>query len=989
MACLGLCLLVAWFIARSLPRPTAALWQKAIQAERDGDLVQADLTARQILDREPGNTAAQLLAIRIAVQRQQWQAARDYVSKFSVTDAPDPAATETLSTAGDALFQAGFVAGAEVCFQRVLIHDPKNLAAHTRLAFLLSCQGRRWKSVPHLMELLQQARISADQLLWLADLQALVGDDALLNKWVALDPAAPGPHLGIAIRELARRQPVDAAKRLLTLLAEHPDFQEAGIQLGNAALELGQLDDPSGEAIELTQRATDAFLQWHALIADSVDAHPDLWVLRGRWLLAREDRAAATRCFVEAVRLNPDQRFANYQLAQLLPRDHADPVVTNCLRRVEQLDMLIRTTNLVHDNRDHIELLRQAAEQSEAMGRLWEAWGWCRLILAVEPASEWAWQRSRILRGRLNDERPSRVLSSVDPTSELDLARYPIPDHGLFQPVASEASRSTPPVERSAVPIRFEDVSHDVGLNFNYFNSADDEPGSRSFEFTGGGIAVIDFDVDGWPDLYFTQGCRWPHQTGQQEHLDRLYRNIEGQRFEVTTAPSGIVEDGFSQGATVGDFDSDGFPDLYVANIGPNQFFRNNGDGTFSNVTQAAGTSGDDWSTSAALADVNGDGLPDLYVVNYLSGDDVFTRICHDPDGHARLCYPQIFPAAADRFYWNRGDGTFAESSESSGIRDTNGRGLGIVAADFEGQGRLGFFVANDTTANFYFRNSTAHAEEIPAFTEEGVLSGLAFDFAGQPQAGMGVAAADSDQDGRLDLFVTNFEKEYNNLYRQPVAGLFTDAIATSGMKDASYPMLGFGTQFLDADLDGWPDLFVANGHIDDFTRHGTPYRMPPQFFRNQGPGQFRELAGNELGPYFRGKYLGRAVARLDWNRDGLDDLVIGHLGEPTVLLANRTKESGRFLALELRGVKSSRDAIGTRVELHTGNRVSHYQLTAGDGYQASNDHRLVMGIGDARQVDRLAIWWPSGHRQSFKDLATNAAWLAIEGRDQLLRQLQ
>ncbi|MDB5391797.1 MAG: putative system TPR-repeat lipoprotein [Planctomycetaceae bacterium] len=973
---------------------TAKLQFEAEQAENAGDLDRAaDLTI-QYLAREPNDQRMLMCAIRVAVKRRHFSEAVEYFSRFVAASedgqyAPIPGDDSTIKFAGEAFFQEGYIDAAEKCFRRGLrFNQPSLQPAHTRLAFLLSVEGRRWESVPHLLEQLKHGQTSVDQLLWLGNLQAIVGDDDLLKTWVATDPDGLGPQLGTAVRKLAQHDPVDAARRLMPLAAAHPECVEVGIQLGKAALELGQLDSATKDVPDLKQQARDAFLRWHALRdMNNSEVHPDLWVLRGRWFMTRHDSRTAIRCFAEALRLNPDQQYANYQLAQLLQRESRNSVSQKCVQRADQLSELFRIMNLLYDNRRHIDLLRQAAEQTEALGRLWEAWGWYRMVLAVEPKTEWAWQNSARLRKRLDSERPGRVLPKANPVAELDLSLYPLPDWRLMNEFEPQRPHDA---DSGTARIQFEDLSHAVGLNFTYFNCPHDGSGERSYEFTGGGIAAIDFDVDGWPDLYFTQGCRLPEQPGQQnpqEFLDRLYRNVEGKRFEDVTAVNRIIEDRFSQGVTVGDYNSDGFPDLYVANIGPNRFMRNNGDGTFSDVTPETGTAGDSWSTSCVMVDINADALPDLYVVNYLTGDDVYTRVCQDPDGSPRMCYPQVFPPAADQFYLNRGDGTFEESSVRSGVHDSTGRGLGIVAANFEGNGRLNLFVANDTTANFYFRNSISRPGELPAFHEEGIASGLAFDASGQAQASMGVAAADVDRDGRLDLFVTNFEREYNNLYLQLQPGLFTDAIATSGLQEAGYLMLGFGTQFLDADLDGWPDLFVANGHIDDFTRRGIAYRMPPQFFRNQGRGAFRELPANSLGQYFEGKYLGRAVARVDWNRDGLDDLAIGHLGSSSVLLTNRTQAAGRFLTLDFRGVTSSRDAIGTRVELQIGRETQHYQLTAGDGYQASNERRLVMGVGNTTRIAQVVIFWPSGLRETFDDITTNTAWTVIEGKNRLVRQ--
>ncbi len=986
----GISALGIWFlvVARSL----STLQWEAEQAEHAGDLARAASMADQILAQHPHDQEMLWRAIRVAIKRKEWKQAAGYLRRCGdptdqEKDAPLPADyLSTMELAGEAFFQAGYVDLAEQCFRRsVRFKQVTFQPAHTRLAFLLSVEGRRWEAVPHLMEQLKHGQTSVDQLLWLGNLQAIVGDEERLESWTKLDPDGLGPKLGTATRKLAQHNPIDAARRLVPLAIAHPECVEVGIQLGRAALELGESDKSAEEMQLWRQRATEAFLRWHSSpgMADR-DRHPDLWTLRGRWFLAREQSRAAIRCFAEALRLNPDQQSANYQLGQLLPRETQNSVAEKCVRRAAQLSELFRITNLLYDNRQHVGLLRQAAEQTEALGRLWEAWGWYRMVLAVEPKTEWAWQNATRLRKRLDTEQPERVLPEANPIAGLDRAPYPLPDWSLLNTAIPHGSHGTP---SATAAIRFEDQSREVGLDFHYFNCPHDGSGERSFEFTGGGVAVLDFDGDGWPDLYFTQGCRLPEKDQQIPHefLDRLYRNVQGQRFQDVTAACGIVEDRFSQGVTVGDYDADGFPDLYVANIGPNRFLRNNGDGTFQDVSTETGTAGNSWSTSCVLADMNADSLPDLYVVNYLTGDDVYNRVCRDPDGSPRLCYPQVFPAAADQFYVNRGDGTFEESSTRSGVQDTTGRGLGIVAADFEGNGRLNLFVANDTTANFYFRNSTVKAGELAEFSEEGVSSGLAFDSSGQAQASMGVAAADVDRDGRLDLFVTNFEREYNNLYLQPAAGQFTDAIAKSGLQDAGYLMLGFGTQFLDADLDGWPDLFVANGHIDDFTRRGIAYRMPPQFFRNKGGGVFRELPATGLGSYFEGKYLGRAVARVDWNRDGLDDLVIGHLGSSAALLTNRTQPAGRFLALELRGSTSSRDAIGARVALRMGSDIQHHQLIAGDGYQASNERRLVMGVGPATRIDQLIVSWPSGLTQSFADLPTNTAWTVIEGRSQLV----
>jgi len=501
------------------------------------------------------------------------------------------------------------------------------------------------------------------------------------------------------------------------------------------------------------------------------------------------------------------------------------------------------------------------------------------------------------------------------------------------------------------------------------------------YEQNGGGAAILDFDGDGWPDIELTQGCRWPPRPGRTDHLDRLFRNTGAGTFEDVTAAAGLVENGFSQGATVGDYNSDGFPDLYVANIGENRLYRNNGDGTFSDVSRSAGMTGDRWTSSCLMADLNGDGLPDLYDVDYLSGPDLLTRVCKKEGKSIAHCGPKDFAAAWDRFCLNLGDGRFADRTQSAGFHIDNGKGLGVLAADFDGSGRLSLFIANDGVPNFFFANQTASPDQ-PRFVESAFPRGLAVNGQGQPEACMGIAADDFNNDGLLDLFVTNFFNESNTLFLQQSDHLFRDATAGSGLFRDSLNQLSFGTQSLDANLDGWRDLLITSGDIDRFTNRGRSYRMPPQFFLNTG-GQFRQLPAAALGKWFQGRYRGRGMSRLDWNRDGREDVVISPLDGPVALVTNTTTPHGHFLAVRLHGVRSNRDAIGTGLTLKTGDLTILRQLTAGDGYQASNERRIVFGLGDRTRIDTLTVHWPSGTTQVFSDLSADHEWILIEDRPQ------
>ncbi|RMG40789.1 MAG: CRTAC1 family protein [Planctomycetota bacterium] len=580
--------------------------------------------------------------------------------------------------------------------------------------------------------------------------------------------------------------------------------------------------------------------------------------------------------------------------------------------------------------------------------------------------------------------------------SEADLAADAgMGSHGAAASPAQEAGVSGTGVSSSPTPVArrtdvdasrtpprqfvFRDDARRVGLDFVYFNgSPPDAQRHLLFEFTGGGVGVVDFDRDSRPDLYFAQGRPWSGpamRASAEQPTDRLFRNRPEGRFEDVTAASGIGRGGFGQGVAVGDFDNDGFPDIYVANIGTNRLLQNNGDGTFTDRGPLAGDRGR-WTTSCAIADLNGDGSPDIYDVNYLEGPDVFERVCYNGP-HARTCPPRFFDAAQDQLYLSGGDGTFREVSDEAGVAAAGGKGLGVLVFDSDRDGWPELFVANDQVPNFYFVRQ-ADGDGL-RFSEQAFARGLAVDGAGRPNACMGVAFADADGDGWFDLFVTNFSHEANVLYRGTAAGVFEDATDAAGLADPGFRWLGFGTRFLDADRDGDADLVVLNGHVDDFGFQGTPFAMPPQLFENLGGGRFREVAPQRAGPFFEEARVGRALARVDWNGDGRCDLVGTYLHAPAALISNATRPAGHAIALRLVGRHCARDAIGATITIRYGEHVRHDQLVAGDGYMASNERVVSFGLGAEQRVDRVTVRWPCGRVQHWDDLPGDHLWLLIE----------
>lgn len=644
--------------------------------------------------------------------------------------------------------------------------------------------------------------------------------------------------------------------------------------------------------------------------------------------------------------------------------------------------------------------MREACRLTQELGLEWECWGWHQILSKMRPltVAELAVQNAALAAARR--ETNDRTVSEQRIAEQYDYASYPLPGERAASGLAAagqqgkrarlnDSSQAMGAAHRAAA-IQFVNTTAALQVDFVYRNGSRPETaGEYMYEFSGGAASILDYDLDGRPDLYLSQGSDWPPREEQDRYLDQLYRNRGGRGFQEVSRHAGIRESGFSQGVAVGDYDNDGVPDLYVANIGANRLYHNNGDGTFTDVTQSAAArpgdvSGQDWTTSCLIADLNGDGLPDIYAVNYLQGETLFSKPCLLPDGSPRFCKPHEFSAAQDRLYLNLGDGRFEDVTERSGVKLPDGKGLGVVAGDFDRSGRLSVFVANDTVPNFLLVNQTPEPGATPRFSEQGFLAGVAVDVDGHSQACMGVALGDANEDQQLDIFVTNFRNESNTLYRQLEPLTFRDETRSADLRAPSFDLLGFGTQFLDADLDGRQDLVVTNGHVGDLRAHGVLYQMPPQFFRNEGGGRFRELAAQDLGNFFTGKYLGRGLARWDYDADGRPDFVVNHLMEPAAIVRNATETSAHYAALELRGVIRSRDAIGASVMVtveQPEKQVVWQQLTAGDGYMASNERQLLFGLGDGTKIESLEVRWPSGQRTVLREIEVDRTWIIVEGQ--------
>ena len=511
--------------------------------------------------------------------------------------------------------------------------------------------------------------------------------------------------------------------------------------------------------------------------------------------------------------------------------------------------------------------------------------------------------------------------------------------------------------------VRFTDVTAELGIKFRHVNG---ESGKKYFiEPIGSGVALFDFDNDADVDLYFVNGSDLPGMTSSIPPTNRFYRNDGGSFTDITDEAS-VGDKGYGLGCCVGDYNNDGFTDLYVTNYGPNVLYHNNGDGTFTDVTTTAGVAGDQFSSGCAFVDVNADGYLDLYVVNYVQFDPETNPDC-SRQGVPTYCTPEALPGVADVFYRNNGDGTFTDDSARAGVGTANGKGLGVVCGDIDNDGDVDIFVANDTTPNFLYRNERNGVE----MTENALFAGVALSEEGRAYSGMGANLGDFDNDGYLDIVITNFQDQTNSLYHNAQSGFFTEMSFATGIGERSLPYLAWGVDFIDLNNDGWLDLFIANGHLDDNIAEIDPigtYAQSNQLFLNDRGIRFSENPDTAIAQ----QKVSRGTAFGDIDNDGDVDIVVSNLKDAPTVLRNDSDNASQWLKVKLIGTRCNRDAIGTRVTVVSGGLTQMREVKSGSGYLSQNDLRLHFGLADATQVDTLTVRWLCGRVQTLQNVETN-----------------
>lgn len=911
------------------------LLSRAEAAFDRNDLPMAGRILRQLLRAEPEHVRARLYLGQLL--REQGDADRATEIWRSITRGTADELATARFLEGSLAIERGRVDVSRRLLEAAIKANPDSLAARERLV--------------NVYRMLRKPADVVEQLSWIAERRQL----------------SLGELVFLTIPQDSTFPPEETIRLLTACLQENPDDVDCRAALASALREVDRTNDAlaicdevaSGQAspslaaervLTLVDLGQSGEAQHSCDVLWSlVEKSPRLAFACGKATFETGDLERAAVLLGSVLQVDPHHFAATHLAGRLQARLNRQVEGTQLLDRAARLDELqrlcIRLTQSTASGDIPEEVLSRIATLLESLGRHGEAALWYDEMFARNPANSLFAEQARKARERARQSP--------------DQAGAPLV---LASNASSQPIRSRPPRERKGALvttteptcIRLIDIHESAGIDFQYFN------GQTGFEHLiesmGGGVLVIDFDGDGWSDLYFPQGCRLPHDPDNHEQTDRLFRNLGNGQFADVTKPSGLGSNHYGLGGVVFDCDNDGDEDLYVSNLGPNLFYRNEGDGTFTEVSRELGMTESEMTTSVAAADFNGDGTLDLYLTNYVEG----LRVCRNAKGEYSPCDPSLFAGQPDQLWLADGLGGYRDESEPAGIRRPLSRGLGVVTCDFDEDGRVDIYVANDGVPNFLFQNITEAGSEIPTFEDRGLISGTALDEHGRSQAGMGIALADFDGNRLPDLFVTNFYQEANTLYLNWGNLQFVDSSRESGLAAPSLNLLGFGTQAVDLDLDGDMDLFVANGHIQRDPTGVQPWTMPAQVFENLGSGRFRDVT-DSVGEGVAVPRLGRGVAVSDINRDGLPDIVMVSQDRPAIMLENRCLSPGRHVTLRLIGTQSHRDARGARLTIRSGNRSQVQWVNTNGGYLASNSPVVFAAVDSEIRHIHVDVLWPNG----------------------------
>lgn len=937
--------------------PIADSVRQARQQYSNGDYVAASRIATRALQRDSNHPEALWIAGQAELRMQQYQKAVSLLERISADSRHYRLAAQTAAQIHlDHLSQLGRAAE---LLDGLLQVEPLDIATLEALARLHAVTGARAEAIPLILQLVQLEQ-SSDLLMVLARETGSIADRPLLERAAAAVPDDPLPLTGLAQQLYSEGDPEAAAEKAREALLHDPAHLPARRIYGQCLIQTAQW-----ERLRI----------WLDQQQDTIE-DPEILVIRGLSALHSGHRNTAADLLVRGVQKRADQRMALWQLSQLCTAAKETSLADELNRLLEDYRRLQEAQDDVFfgGGMNSPAAVIRMLHAFESCGRIHEAAGWAQLAVVATP------------------ENPQLLREAVRLTNQLQhlplRLTQPVP---LFERIAetlaagsnlSELTQAVGPIDAdqqtATADFRFLDTAAETGLDFTFINGSEGPPTRRMMELTGGGIAVVDLDGDTWPDLAMTQGGLISTAGLSDVGQHQLFRNQRGQRFENVTIGTGLEGHQFGQGITAGDLNEDGFSDLVICGIGGVSIWMNNGDGTLHSNGPLPGTE-NAWLTSCAIADLNADSVSDLVCLGYLRGEDLFQRLCQSGTGDARMCSPSVFSGEADLLLYGNGDGTFSDGQAE--LPEDVTKGLGLLIADLDDQSGLEILIAADTTPNQMLTRPPGHDR----WNDRGFAAGIALSSAGKAEGSMGIAATDLNHDGIPDVAITNFLNESTGLYLSVGSGTFLDQREQTGLRNHTRGVLGFGAQFLDANLDGVPELFVTNGHIDNLESEGVDWKMPSQLLAWLG-NRFSNVAPDSEKSWLDRPHLGRSVARMDWNHDGLADLAIGTLYEASALLTNHSTAAGSWIALELSSANVARIPVGTKVRLsvEAAQKTHEQQLTAGDGYQCSNEKTLLFAVSRETSKTKLEVAWPDGTIQSFDVPQSGSRYRIIQNTPRL-----
>jgi predicted Zn-dependent protease len=914
----------------------------AMKAVKSGDLDQAEELLRPILVSDPNHAQALFLFAQVQASRGNMGDAINTLSAISADDAE--AAMAALGQSADWLIELGRYEEAASKLTTLIRKSGDIPRAHRRLAQLFNNLGLRMRAATHMRTLARMGHASESELYGMTTFS-----DPFIHR-----PEMPG---------YSEIKPTDLGQaKFLWYDGQHNEARQL--------LEDLQIKSPKSTPIAafagrvFVHRQDDAeVLKWLASTPSGIEQEPEYWAAIGNWNQQQEKHEIAIRCLTEAVLRDDTDRHSFLALARSLK---AIGRTADAARVMERYRLLDRVAFIASEINRTSEQMLQVVQLLVKLRRTAEARAWNKLA-----------QRSA---QQINiSELPEIGHDEHWASCGLNKSDWPLPD---FSRLGARPSIPEKKEFQRGEDIVLTNVAELAELNMEYMPGP---PGTNlnqllMHQTIGGGIATLDYDLDGWPDLHFTQGSGTPFENSGSES-DQLFRNYQGEAFSKVAQNAGIAHRGFGQGATSADLNQDGFPDLVIANIGRNIIYINNGDGTFSDLDQESMRSDNRWTTSIACGDLTGDNLPDLVEINYINDATVLTAKCSIPGGNGH-CNPQRFRAATDQLLCNTADGKLVPLLTSDPIPP--GYGFSALITNIDNQFGNDLFIANDTDPNHFWQSQkTENSDHRFRLTQRATLLGCASGLLGNPESCMGVATGDFDRNGALDFHVTNYTEESSDLYLQKKSGIFSNDFIRLGLEPATAPMVGWGTQASDLNSDGWLDLVILNGHLYSALSDGTPYRMPPQIFSGSPSGFSLATTESSHDSFWTTDALGRTLATLDWNADGKMDLVAYNMDMPVALLENQSA-TGNWLQLELIGTTSERDAVGAKVSVECSGENWNRWVTSGDGFQCKNEPLLHIGLGRSTAPCHVEVTWPSGNKQTYDNIDPNQRYLMIEGNANL-----